>query len=209
MAELGKIIDYLKTQDSDKKVKSGFGAPHSYRGYYDQVAFEPVANTTVGTMLAHAESAIGPVFTGYKGGDYVYNRFTPAWIAVYGRCGDELSVAKIETLVSQGDELTKEKQISHSFEQALLEAVALLRKHAANKVEVRKWIKRWDSFETFNELKRNGCRKTEQALLPNYFEHLERAAMIPPRDQDACNPYEHEVAKANGAIQCAWCKVNL
>lgn len=99
MAYLGEIIDYLKTQDPKKPVKLGFGPPHSYRGYYDQVSFEPATDTTIGEMLAHAESAIGPTFNGYKGGEYVYHRYTDAWMAEWGRCGDALSVLLLKFIV--------------------------------------------------------------------------------------------------------------
>jgi hypothetical protein len=101
-AMLGDIIDYLKTQDPSKKVRHGLGKPHSYRGYYDQVAFEPVEDTTIGEMLKHAESAIGPTFIGYKGGEYSYDRWTDAWLAQWGRCGDALSVLLLKYMT--GDE---------------------------------------------------------------------------------------------------------
>lgn len=102
MSTLGQIIEFLETQDPKAKVPHGFGKPMSYRGYYDQVAFEPVDNTTVGKMLAHAKSAIGPTFTGYKGGDYIYDRFTSVWIADYGRLGDPLSELLLKYMIAEG-----------------------------------------------------------------------------------------------------------
>ena len=97
---LGDIIDFLKTLDPNTPVRDGFGEPHSYRGYYDQVAFKPAQNTTVGLMLSAAESAIGPTFTGYKGGEYTYDRYTDAWIAELGRTGDALSVRLLRYMVA-------------------------------------------------------------------------------------------------------------
>lgn len=84
---LGELIEYLKTLDPARVVKPGFGEPDSYRGYYIDVAFEPVPESTVAEMLAHAESALGKTFQGYKGGDYTMNEQTPCWVAAYGSCG--------------------------------------------------------------------------------------------------------------------------
>lgn len=86
---LGKLIDALEKAPPSLVVKNGFGKPMSYRGYYDQVAFEPVGETTIGAMLAYAKSAIGPTFTGYKGGDYTYDYSTEAWVASYSCCAED------------------------------------------------------------------------------------------------------------------------
>jgi hypothetical protein len=83
-----EVIEFLKLRDPAKQVPLGFGRPHSYRGYYEQLAFEPVRNTTVGAMLKDAESAIGRTFEGYKGGDYVMDKYTECWLANYGSTGD-------------------------------------------------------------------------------------------------------------------------
>ena len=104
--ELGKLISMLEKEPPENIVHSGFGKPRSYRGYYDQVAFEPVAETTVGQMLQHALSALEGEFQGYKGGTYTYHRATEAWVAPWGECVDQpiteeqvarwLGIARIE-----------------------------------------------------------------------------------------------------------------
>lgn len=81
---LGALIRALEAMPRDAVVPFGFSRPNSYRGYYDQVAFAPAENVTVGSMLAHARSAIGPTFTGWKGGDYTYDEWTDCWIAEPG-----------------------------------------------------------------------------------------------------------------------------
>lgn len=81
---LGMVIETLKKQDPDKVVRWGFGAPHSYRGYYEDVAFDPAENVTVGSMLEHAKSALGKTFCGWKGGDYKMEEYTSCWIAEHG-----------------------------------------------------------------------------------------------------------------------------
>lgn len=67
---LGTLIETLKTKDPDKVVLNGFGEGMSWRGSYDEAAFEPVERTTYGEMLKHAEALLNSVQTGYKGGEY-------------------------------------------------------------------------------------------------------------------------------------------
>lgn len=69
--DLGKLIELLSAIDAEIKVKNGFGNPHSWRGSYDELSFEPVKDTTIGEMLAAAESADGATYTGWKGGEYL------------------------------------------------------------------------------------------------------------------------------------------
>lgn len=88
---LGELIERLEKLDYSKPVKHGFGFPMSYRGYYDELAFSPEENTTIGEMLEHAKNALGATFEGYKGGDFTMDEFTPCWIAEYGNCGDSIS----------------------------------------------------------------------------------------------------------------------
>ena len=85
---LRDLIQTLEKYPADKIVPHGFGQPHSYRGYYDQLAFEPMENVTVGAMLDDAKSALGKTFQGYKGGDYEMKAWTEVWLAHYGQCGE-------------------------------------------------------------------------------------------------------------------------
>ena len=50
----------------------------------EQLAFEPAEYVTVASMLAHAKSALGREFQGYRGGDYVMHASTPCHVAEYG-----------------------------------------------------------------------------------------------------------------------------
>lgn len=88
--KLGNIIEQLKLYDPNTPVRLGFHEPHSYRGYYRELAFEPHKNTTVGAMLACCEYAKNRVFEGYKGGEYVYDDDTDCWLAFYGNSGETL-----------------------------------------------------------------------------------------------------------------------
>lgn len=87
---LGELIDALKVEDSAKRVRVGFGNPHSWRGDYCELAFEPVTDTTVGQMLAAAESAMGATYEGWKGGDFTMGEDTRVWLAIEGRLGETL-----------------------------------------------------------------------------------------------------------------------
>lgn len=86
---LKELIEWLEQQNSAAVVPHGFGEPMSYRGYYDELAFEPVEETTFGEMLRYAKSAHGAYFTGYKGGEYLMDDYTPCWIAHYGSGGGD------------------------------------------------------------------------------------------------------------------------
>ena len=116
---LGEVIEKLSALPSTLVMRPGFGRPMSYRGVYAEVAFEPAGSSTVGEMLAHAKSAIGPVFEGYKGGDNTYDADTPAHVAEYGRCTEDGSMAmmfarselnaEIARLQAQVADLTRER----------------------------------------------------------------------------------------------------
>lgn len=87
---LGELIKFLETQPSDLLVE-GLGELDSYRGYYRDLAFEPVATQrSVENLLVECQSAMGKVFKGYKGGDYLMGENTPLWVANYGSCGTRL-----------------------------------------------------------------------------------------------------------------------
>jgi hypothetical protein len=87
---LGELITRLEREDPNRVLPLGFAEPHSYRGYYDQLAFEPRRNIAIGDMLAAARSALDATFQGYKGGDYTMREHTACWIAEYGTDSDNL-----------------------------------------------------------------------------------------------------------------------
>lgn len=85
--DLARLIKELEALP-DGEIIHGFGEPMSYRGYYDKLAFEPTNHTTVGQMLAHARSAMGATFTGYKGGEYTMGEWSDCYIARYGQASE-------------------------------------------------------------------------------------------------------------------------
>lgn len=86
--------------------------PHSYRGDYSQLAFEPtklcfahrgdLKEATVKHILPMLEIADGEVFTGYKGGDYVMSGESEIFVAEYSHCGyyvEEIRINKDDNIV--------------------------------------------------------------------------------------------------------------
>jgi hypothetical protein len=87
---LGELIEILEAAPQDKIVRFGFAEADSYRGYYEELAFEPAENVLVADMLREAKQAMGKTYQGYKGGDYTMTAHTPCWIAKYGHCGEAI-----------------------------------------------------------------------------------------------------------------------
>jgi hypothetical protein len=84
---LGNLIQVLEAAPESAKI--GIGKPHSYRGYYRDLAFEPCTPPRPASeVLIEARACIGKVFTGYKGGTFEMDETTPLWIATWGSCGD-------------------------------------------------------------------------------------------------------------------------
>lgn len=87
---LKDLIEELEKHPKDTIIRNGFGKPMSYRGDYQQLAFEPKKNVTIGSMLQNAKSALGDTFTGYKGGEFEMDEYTDCYLADYGCTGDAI-----------------------------------------------------------------------------------------------------------------------
>lgn len=103
--ELQELINRLEKMDQDSIVPFGFGEPMSYRGYYEQLAFDPVQDVRIGDMLNSARSALGATFTAYKGGDYTMLGETNCWISAYGESSDDRCISP--TLVDTWEWIAK------------------------------------------------------------------------------------------------------
>lgn len=86
---LGQLIATLEKMPQDRVVKHGFSTAMSFRGYYDQLAFEPADDVTIGSMLAEAKGALGRTFEGYKGGYFKMDEYTACWVPEYGMSTEE------------------------------------------------------------------------------------------------------------------------
>jgi hypothetical protein len=93
---LGGLIAALEAMPEDAPV-ANLHSPDSYRGYYCDLYFERGDGTrSAGALLADCRAAMGQVFTGYKGGDYVMGALTPLWIASHGHCGQKLLAVRAD-----------------------------------------------------------------------------------------------------------------
>lgn len=97
---LGDLIDELRKHDPAKRVPDGFARPHSYRGYYECLAFEPAKGVTVGSMLEAAVSADGATYQGYKGGDFRMGKYTDVYLAEYGYTGEPLGLLTLRAMLN-------------------------------------------------------------------------------------------------------------
>lgn len=87
---LGKLIAALEAMPEGAEV-ANINNAHSYRGYYSDLAFERDEGTRpAAALLAECKAAMGKVFCGYKGGDFVMGELTPVWVSSYGSCGPKL-----------------------------------------------------------------------------------------------------------------------
>ncbi|GAA0586439.1 hypothetical protein ACFQH5_20415 [Halomonas salifodinae] len=84
---LGEMIEHLSDLPDGAKI-STIGEPHSYRGYYSDLAFEGGSGEmSAKDALAMCNEALGKEFTGYKGGEFLMEEDTPVWVASRGGCG--------------------------------------------------------------------------------------------------------------------------
>lgn len=87
--DLGELIAVLEAEDPRKVCPVGFTNPHSYRGFYHEIAFEPAYGVSVGSMLDDAKSSLGKLFPGYKGDHYLMQEYTACWLSPEGEANGE------------------------------------------------------------------------------------------------------------------------
>lgn len=98
---LGELISRLESEDPTLVVPLGFTEPHSYRGYYDELAFVPTEKVTVREMLAAARSALGTTYQGWKGGDFKMGQYTDCWLAEQGDCGEGIGPILLDYMLGK------------------------------------------------------------------------------------------------------------
>lgn len=86
---LGRLVAELEKADGSLSVQFEDGGapcePHSYRGYYSDLAFESDPKPiTVSEFLDICRQSLGASFEGYKGGDFEMHEATPLWRSNYG-----------------------------------------------------------------------------------------------------------------------------
>jgi hypothetical protein len=99
---LGELITALEAADPNQVVSHGFHNPHSYRGDYYDLAFEPAQNVTVASMLEAARTALGTTYQGWKGGDFTMDADTWCWLSEQGTAScDNISSLLFTLMLSQ------------------------------------------------------------------------------------------------------------
>jgi len=93
------LIKKLEELPKEQEVVKGFTSPHSYRGYYECLAFEPCEDTTVGAMLNSAKEGYNNVYQGYKGGKYKMTDGTECYLAFYGSIGEEMGETLLDYML--------------------------------------------------------------------------------------------------------------
>ena len=110
---LGDLIKFLEDRRPERLVALGFAQPHSYRGIYSDLAFQPKANVTVGEMLAAAKSALGTTYEGWKGGDFTMTGWTECWLAQRGHGDGETLGPVLLTLMLAAD--TEDRDLAEAL----------------------------------------------------------------------------------------------
>lgn len=101
---LGKMIRTLEDMPSETIV-AGLCNAHSYRGYYDCLAFsEGIGSTTASILLERCYACVGKEFTGYKGGRFVMRRSTPIFVANWGECGKQLIAVNLDGTIETAED---------------------------------------------------------------------------------------------------------
>ena len=101
---LGELISQLQEMTGESQV-ANLQNPNSYRGYYCDLYFELRDGArNASDLLADCQAAMGQVFTGYKGGEFVMGALTPLWISEYGESGLKLLALYDDGGVDVGDD---------------------------------------------------------------------------------------------------------
>ena len=97
---LSELIDELKEYNPRMIIKNGFNNPHSYRGDYNELSFEPASYVTVNDMLRCAIDVSDSTFGGWKGGDYIMRLDTTVHLAYEGTIGDvEFNIELLKSML--------------------------------------------------------------------------------------------------------------
>lgn len=76
--ELKEFKDYVQNFKQGTEFEYGISDPFSWRGSYDEVAFEVLQRPmTREEILAKINKAYSETFSGYKGGEFTFDDYTP------------------------------------------------------------------------------------------------------------------------------------
>lgn len=98
---LGQLIDWCGRQPEGAEIRPGLSGAHSYRGWYERLAFTPVEKTTAGRLLAEAIAANGETFTGWKGGKYKMDESSLVYGAADGCTNGPVTIEKLDEAIGR------------------------------------------------------------------------------------------------------------
>lgn len=94
---VGRFIAELKSLKPDTLVIPKLKFPHSYRGYYEDLAFEHEEDfQTAEELIDLLKSCVGQVYAGYKGGEYRCQDSTFVWLGSYGTTAGSIAVTGLD-----------------------------------------------------------------------------------------------------------------
>jgi len=180
---LGKLIAALEVMPDDTHV-ANLCEPDSYRGYYSDLYFERHDGTRpVSELLAECKAAMGQVFTGYKGGDYMMGALTPLWIATYGCVGQKLMAVRADGEVETAeDELLGENEMNNDelLKRAEAHGAYVFRETHAHYYEM--CLGTWDTIFTPAQLQ--AFLDSETAALNNAIAHYKNDQFVAKAEKE-------------------------
>lgn len=100
---LSDLIARLENTDPTLTLRPGFTNPHSYRGYYEELAVEPTESCTVADLLQEMRGALGTTYQGWKGGDFTMDESTTVYVAHEGSTGEEFSSLALDLIIERAE----------------------------------------------------------------------------------------------------------
>lgn len=170
---LAELITALEAADPNQVVAHGFTNPHSYRGDYMDLAFEPATDVTVADMLADARSALGATFEGYKGGDFTMSEHTWCWLSLEGDAsGETISTLLVQLMLAAASAVVSPPPATRA--DVLREAADVLDAVAGQHPEARAVVIHWgDAAALLRTMAQEECDELEaQAHLDQLADEL-------------------------------------
>lgn len=102
---LGELQKIVNTWTDDTFIfEYAFSSPHSYRGYYEDVAFELSSSKSVQHIKDCVFTAYDATFTGWKGGEYSYWDDTLVHLSYRGHADDDYGSEFMELVNNMQEE---------------------------------------------------------------------------------------------------------
>jgi hypothetical protein len=86
---LRELLNRLRSEPN-RRVRRGLKNPHSYRGHYEDIAFELGGEMYIEDIIKLVAGSIGETYEGWKGGFFEMSSYSKVYVAEVGEVGDEL-----------------------------------------------------------------------------------------------------------------------